>query len=231
MSRKSIITTAAFLFGLALFLAERGLDVSGIENDALAYSLWGAGGVLLVVALGLFVWGILSRYAEAGPGTGPDIDLTGDGNATAIPTGSGAAAAAARDSSAAVGEGATAQTMTNSPGGLQIGKIEKLTIQTEPEPEFTLSEPTYTALEDGHQYDAILSLKSRYAIPRLRVTAHAPSILSLMVAPRFGGVRMTLGEGAQEGFHFTILQDAAGEYQVVVVTAQSEEVKINLASS
>ena len=40
-------------------MAERGLDVSGIENTPLALALWSLGGLLLAIGLGLFVWPFL----------------------------------------------------------------------------------------------------------------------------------------------------------------------------
>lgn len=56
---------AALVFAVGIFIAERGIDISGIENTHLAYALWSASGLLILVALALFVRGYFrGRVAE-----------------------------------------------------------------------------------------------------------------------------------------------------------------------
>ena len=47
---------AILMFGIGLYVAERGLDVSGVEILPLAIALWSLGGLFILIALILFAW-------------------------------------------------------------------------------------------------------------------------------------------------------------------------------
>lgn len=49
-------TVATLIFGIAMFILEQGLNMSGIENDILKYNLWALGGFLLILSIVMFLW-------------------------------------------------------------------------------------------------------------------------------------------------------------------------------
>lgn len=59
--RKNRLKLATLVGGIGLYFAERGLDVSGVENTPLAYALWALGSLLIIVSLVLFGWAWLNR--------------------------------------------------------------------------------------------------------------------------------------------------------------------------
>ena len=112
-------------------------------------------------------------------------------------------------------------------GGITAGIVN---IQSESPPRIELSDETYEKTNEGHVYEVILTVDTRYALPQLKVIAHAESIKSFDVTPQRGGLEITGHSGARDGFHFTTLQNVAGLYRVRVITGKPEAVKIDLAS-
>jgi len=110
-------------------------------------------------------------------------------------------------------------------GGITAGIVN---ISAEPQARISLSERTHKETETGHLYEALLTVDTRYLIPSLRLEAHAHSIQSLNVVPQVGGLFMTGHTGKREGFHFSTLQNVAGQYRVRVITSEPEEVRIDL---
>ena len=112
-------------------------------------------------------------------------------------------------------------------GGITAGIVN---IQSESPPRIELSDKTYEKTNEGHVYEAKLTVDTRYVLPQLKVIAYAESINSFYVTPQRSGVDMTGHAGAREGFHFMTLQNVAGLYRVRVVTGKPETVKIDLVS-
>lgn len=112
-------------------------------------------------------------------------------------------------------------------GGITAGIVN---IQSESPPRIELSDETHEKTNEGHIYEAILTVDTRYALPQLEVSAHAESIKSFDVTPQRSGVHMSGHAGAREGFHFETLQNVAGRYRIRVVTGKPEAVRIELAS-
>ena len=110
-------------------------------------------------------------------------------------------------------------------GGITAGVVN---IQPESEPTITLSDTQYRQTDSGHLHEAMLRIDSRYPIPELRIVARANSIQSFDVVPQRGGMHMSGHSGKREGYHFTTLQYASGNYRVKVVTSEPETVKIDL---
>lgn len=110
-------------------------------------------------------------------------------------------------------------------GGITAGIVN---IQADLQPKIELSEVTHNEVANGHQYEAILTVDTHYTVPQIRITAHAPSIQSLDVAPQRSGMHMFGHTGKREGYHFTTIQNAAGKYRIRVTTAEPEEVAIDL---
>ena len=109
-------------------------------------------------------------------------------------------------------------------GGITAGIVN---IQTETQPTIDLSESTHRETNEGHLYETVLTIETRYPIPQLGVVAHANSIQSLEVVPQAVGMFMVGHAGKREGYHFTTLQNAAGKYTIRVTTAEPEQVRID----
>ncbi len=112
-------------------------------------------------------------------------------------------------------------------GGITAGIVN---IQSESPPRIELSGETYEKTDEGHVYEVILTVDTRYALPQLKVIAHAESIKSFDVTPQRAGMHMSGHAGAREGLHFETLQNVAGLYRIRVITGKPEAVKIDLAS-
>jgi hypothetical protein len=110
-------------------------------------------------------------------------------------------------------------------GGITAGTVN---IQVEPVPTARLSEMTHHESPEGHIYEAVLTINSRYSLPSVVVTARAQTIQSLHVGMMRTGLQMTGHSGRREGYCFTTLLNAVGQYQVQVITAEPEEVVIDL---
>lgn len=59
-----IFKWAAIPLGLAIYAAERGLDVSGYENLTVAYGLWLLAGLLALIGASSWVWAWLSGHKK-----------------------------------------------------------------------------------------------------------------------------------------------------------------------
>lgn len=112
-------------------------------------------------------------------------------------------------------------------GGITAGIVN---IAAESAPNITLGDQSHMETENGHLYEAILNIETKYVVPNLRIVAHAHTILSLDVAPQASGMFMFGHTGKREGFHFTTLQNAAGRYRVRVTTSEPEQVKIDFGA-
>ncbi|MBI4338559.1 MAG: hypothetical protein HY680_01245 [Chloroflexi bacterium] len=109
--------------------------------------------------------------------------------------------------------------------GLVIGQ---LTIQGD-QPRISLSDQTELELADrNYQYTSILNVQTTYVLPQLRVIARAPSVKSLKVTALRAGIQITGWSGERDGFHFTTIQNVAGQYRIVAVTRNPERVVIDL---
>lgn len=69
---------SAIIAGLAVFVFERGLDVSGYQNIQTAYGLWIISGCLLVIGISMFAWPYIMKFRHR-KSTFPNIiiDLPG----------------------------------------------------------------------------------------------------------------------------------------------------------
>ena len=112
-------------------------------------------------------------------------------------------------------------------GGITAGIIN---IRSESPPKIELSDESYEKTNEGYVYEANLTVDTHYALPQLKVSAHAESIKSFDVTPQRSGIHMSGHTGAREGFHFTTLKNAEGLYKVRVVTGKAETVRIDFAS-
>jgi hypothetical protein len=78
---------------------------------------------------------------------------------------------------------------------------------------------------DGH-FETRFELSAQHMIPNLYLAAHASSIQNLDARPQRSGMHMSGHSGKREGFHFTNLQNFAGQYLVVVRTAKPEHITV-----
>lgn len=102
-------------------------------------------------------------------------------------------------------------------------------IQGDLGPKVQASDIVHTEVSDGkHRYESVLTVDSHYSVPAVRVTAYADSIQSLDVVPQRSGMHTFGHMGKRDGYHFTTIQNASGQYRIRVITSQPEQVKIDV---
>jgi hypothetical protein len=110
-------------------------------------------------------------------------------------------------------------------GGITAGIVN---IHGDAKPKVKLSDTTEQKTPKGYLYEATLSVETQYAIPEIKVTAHAASIQSLDIVPQRSGMQMFGHSGKRDGYHFKTVLNIAGKYKIRVTTAKAEDVKIDL---
>lgn len=121
-------------------------------------------------------------------------------------------------------KGGTFVTSINQSGGITAGTVN---VNTAPEPQLHMRELFANQLKSGRYHSRVeLIVESPYPPGNLYVGVHAPSIVSMDLAPQRTGAVMMGNCGMRDGFAFANLQSPYGRIHLDVVTTQSERLEI-----
>ena len=101
-----------------------------------------------------------------------------------------------------------------------------------PPPSFLFSDVEFTQGVDTCRWDAILHVRTPYAVPYLRVTATSPTICGVQIYGRVTTALTHPNEGSNDdGSTWSELPIAVGDYKVMVTTRERESAIIVVSTS
>lgn len=114
--------------------------------------------------------------------------------------------------------------------GLIVGKIEVKQEIGVPKPDINVSQLTENdPIDSGYQSNFLLSIKTEIPIKNLYVQANARRVIKMDVFPQRTGAAMFGHSGERDGFAFTNITDAYGDYKIRITTETPQEITFELS--